>query len=300
MDSFRSLRIRAGLALVVLLGARLLMAQPGGSTSPQHCLWKITSASNTVYFLGSIHVLKKENYPLPAAFEHAFQEAEVVALELNPDSLAPARLQSLLFAKGRYEEGKTLQSSLAPETYEMAGARLREMGMAIPLFNNFEPWLVAVTITVAKLQELGLDPNLGIDKHFFEKAKQAKKEVLSFETVEYQLDRIDGLSAKDQEAFLLQTLKDWQVMSEKIDELVLAWSRGDTLALQATLFESFQEFPEVYAKLLTERNRNWLPQIEGFLKQERDYLIIVGVGHLIGKDSVLQMLKARGYQPERL
>jgi uncharacterized protein YbaP (TraB family) len=250
--------------------------------------------------LGSIHLLKKENYPLPEPFEKAFQEAEVTVLELNPDSLSPARLQALTLAKGMYQNGKTLQTTLSPETYKLVDRRLREMGMAAALLNNFEPWLVGVTIATLKLQQLGLDPNLGVDKYFFDKAKRDKKEILSFETAEYQLDRIDGLSPKLQEAFLLQTLKDWDLIAKEFDELVQAWTMGDAPSLEAKLFESFKEFPEIYAKLITERNRNWLPQVESYLRQDRDYLIVVGAGHLVGKDSLLQLLRAKGYQPRQL
>ncbi|MGH7493444.1 MAG: TraB/GumN family protein [bacterium] len=288
------------LALAVILLPISLHSQTGASKGQKHCLWKITSSKNTVFFLGSIHLLKKENYPLPDAFEQAFQEAEIAVLELNPDSLSPARLQALTLAKGMYQNGKTLQASLAPETYKLVDDRLREMGMAAALLNNFEPWLVAVTIATLKLQQLGLDPSLGVDKHFFDKAKLDKKEILSFETVEYQLDRIDGLSPKLQEAFLLQTLKDWDLIAREFDELVQAWATGATPALEAMLFESFEEFPEVYARLIIERNQNWLPQIETFLQQERDYLLVVGAGHLVGKDSVLELLRAKGYEPEQL
>lgn len=288
------------LTLAVILFPLSPHAQSGTTKNQRHCLWKITTSQNTVYFLGSIHLLKKENYPLPESFEKAFQEAEVTVLELNPDSLSPARLQGLTLAKGMYQNGKTLQTTLSPETYKLVDRRLREMGMAAALLNNFEPWLVGVTIAALKLQQLGLDPNLGVDKHFFDKAKRDKKEILSFETAEYQLDRIDGLSPKLQEAFLLQTLKDWDLIAKEFDELVQVWTMGDAPALEAKLFESFEEFPEIYAKLITERNRNWLPQVESYLRQDRDYLIVVGAGHLVGKDSLLQLLRAKGYQPEQL
>ena len=81
--------------IAVCLSPLALHAQTGTSKNQKHCLWKITSSRNTVYFLGSIHLLKKENYPLPDVFEQAFQEAEIAVLELNPDSLAPARLQEI-------------------------------------------------------------------------------------------------------------------------------------------------------------------------------------------------------------
>ena len=48
------------------------------------------------------------------------------------------------------------------------------------------------------------------------------------------------------------------------------------------------------------RNRKWMTTIEPLLQKEDDYLIVVGAGHLVGQDSILQLLQAKGHRPKRL
>ena len=61
-----------------------------------------------------------------------------------------------------------------------------------------------------------------------------------------------------------------------------------------------KEFPELYQRLIVERNRAWLPKIESFLSQNENYLVVVGAGHLAGKNGLIEMLKAKSYTVEQL
>jgi uncharacterized protein YbaP (TraB family) len=48
--------------------------------------------------------------------------------------------------------------------------------------------------------------------------------------------------------------------------------------------------------LLIQRNKNWVQQIEGAMRNNKNFLFVVGAGHLVGPESVVDMLKERGYQ----
>jgi len=52
-------------------------------------------------------------------------------------------------------------------------------------------------------------------------------------------------------------------------------------------------------KLLLDRNRAWIPKLEEFLKSDKAVLVVVGAGHLVGKDSVVELLTAKGYKVEQ-
>jgi uncharacterized protein YbaP (TraB family) len=45
---------------------------------------------------------------------------------------------------------------------------------------------------------------------------------------------------------------------------------------------------------LVARNRKWVPKIEALLDDDRNYLVIVGTGHLVGQGSVIDLLKKDG------
>lgn len=263
-------------------------------------IWRIQTDNNKVYLLGSVHLLKKEDYPLPEVLEKALEDSRKLVVEVKLDELEDPTTQQMILSKGLNPEKQSLRQIVSSETYELARKQTQAMGLEIEKFALFKPWLLALTLTTLEMQRLGFDPRYGIDKYFFDKARKENKDVLNLETAEYQIDRFNGMSTKMQETFLLQTLREIDTIGKEFAEIVDAWKVGDTKALEATLLESFTEFPEAYQQLVLERNSNWLPQIESFLEQRENYLIVVGAGHLVGKDGLIALLKAKGYSVEQL
>jgi len=98
---------------------------------------------------------------------------------------------------------------------------------------------------------------------------------------------------------LLQTLKDIRSIEGAVGAIVQAWASGDMKALDSILLQNLKEYPEVYQRLILDRNRAWLPKIESYLAQRENYLVVVGAGHMAGKDGVIEMLKAKGYSVEQ-
>lgn len=300
-----SRRIRVQRAVLFALVAVVVIVQTATAEDakrgiPRNPIWRIQTENNRVYLLGSIHLLKKEDYPLPDVLERAFEDSGKLVVEVNLNEIEDPTTQQVILSKGLNPEKRSLRQILSSETYELARKQAQAMGLEIGEFDLFKPWLLALTLTTLEMQRLGFDPRYGIDKYFFDKAKKANKEVLNLETAEYQIDRFNGMSAKMQETFLLQTLKEIGTIGKEFAEIVEAWKAGDTKALEATLLESFREFPGAYQQLVLERNSNWLPQIESFLKQTENYVIVVGAGHLVGKDGLIALLKTKGYSVEQL
>src|SRR5204863_8871299 len=102
-------------------------AQPVGKGL--HSLWKVQGQSNSVYLLGSVHVLKKSHYPLAAPIETAFSNAAIVAFETDIEALDDPAIAMKLLAKGQLPEGETLKTQLSPETYKMWVKQLEEAGL---------------------------------------------------------------------------------------------------------------------------------------------------------------------------
>jgi hypothetical protein len=263
-------------------------------------LWKIQSKNNVVYLMGSIHYLKPQSYPLDQAMEDAFKNSKKLVLEIDLESMEKEQGQKLIFLKGVYTDGRTLKEGISGETYALAEKELKALGLDMKTFGQFKPWLVAITVSALKLQKLGFDPNHGIDRYFYGRAKKENREVLGLETLEYQINLFDGMSERTQEAMLLQTLKDIHSIEGAIDTIIKAWSSGDMKTLDNVLLRSLKEYPEVYQRLILDRNRAWLPKIESYLSQNENYLVVVGAGHLAGKDSLIEMIMAKGYSVEQL
>jgi uncharacterized protein YbaP (TraB family) len=263
-------------------------------------LWKINSDKNSIYILGSIHFLKKQNYPLSKTIEEAFENSKKLVMEIDLESATPEKAQQITLEKGFYRDGTTLQQNVAKETYGLAEQRAKELGIDLRGMSSFKPWVVALTLTSLKLQKLGFDSNYGVDRYLAERAKSSGKTTAGLETLEFQIGLMDQLSRKDQEAMLRETLNELELLDESLDRIVRAWMTGDVNVVEELLLAGMREYPEVHQKLIVDRNRRWLPQIEKLINQGENALVVVGAAHLVGKNGVIESLKARGYVVEQL
>jgi uncharacterized protein YbaP (TraB family) len=263
-------------------------------------LWQVDSDQNRVYLLGSIHFLKPEDYPLPPAMQTAFNEAEGVVFELDLALAENFSTQTLFLQRAQPEQGESLQASLSPQTYDLAQAAAKEVGVPIEIFHPFEPWLFTLSFLPLKLQHLGFQADYGVDRHFFDQAQDQAKEIIALETIDYQIGLFDDLPAETQEEFLLQTLLEIETLETSLNAMIETWKQGDVAAFEALAFESFEQFPELEERLLTTRNRNWIAPIEALLQKQDDYLIIVGAAHLVGEAGVVQLLQDQGYTVEQV
>ena len=249
--------------------------------------------------MGSIHFLKEADYPLDDRYDQCFEDAENVVFELNFDSTQTPAFQQYTVMKAFYPQGETFQGSVSDSTYSLVKNELLELGMPIEKLNAFQPWFIAITMLSLHLQKIGFDPRLGVDMHFFERAKESQKNIIGLETPEYQLDLLSTLGGEDQENFIIQTIDQFDEMESGFQELVDAWEVGDLEKLNKLLNEGFEEYPALKQFLLIDRNYNWLNDVIGYIKDNEDYLIIVGSGHLAGEEGLVELLEAKGYSVER-
>jgi len=287
------------LLLLLLVRSVQVAGQTAGQAAVKSCLWRVASKDSTVYLLGSVHLLKSDAYPLSQAIEQAFVNSTKLVLEVNLDSLNSSDAQQMVLAKALLPGGKTLKETLSPATYQAVQQKVEAMGLNMEALKRMKPWFLSLSLVAMKMQQLGYDADNGVDRHFFDRATKSNKEVLGLETAEFQINLMDSLSAKTQEESLLQTLKELDQFETEFEELVRAWSSGQEKQLDNLLLQSFKEYPDVYAKLISERNRRWLPVIEGYLQGGNKTLVVVGAAHLVGRDGVVELLKRKGYSVEQ-
>lgn len=287
-----------------LLAIALVVALAGAKAplwaQEKSFLWRSQGGENTVYILGSIHLLKRGSAALKPVVQEVFGKSQRLVLEIDLLKEGPERFQQLLAQKGINADGRMLAQQLTPETYELTAQRAAGLGLDIKLLAPFKPWVVALTMVVMQLQKLGYDPSLGIDHQLAQRAKQANKPVSGLETAEFQMDIFNQLTAPQQDAFLRQSLLEMDQLEKAVDDMVAAWNSGDVERGEKLFLDSMRAYPELKDKVLDARNRRWLPQIEELLKQKQDILVVVGTAHLVGPTGVIELLKARGYKLEQM
>ena len=260
------------------------------------CLWTVETPSNKIYLLGSLHLLKQDAYPLAAAIEKAYADSRIIIFETDIAALQTPEAQAKLLELGVYPPDQNLLGDLDENTRQQLEKKMSEIGLPVEQFSRFKPWFVALTLTTLELQRLGFNPNYGIDMYFFNKAKADGKEIGFLEPAEFQINLLGNMAEADQSDFLSQTLKDLEVVNELAGDLVVSWKNGDADKLHELLSKSFDRYPHLHNLLLIQRNKNWVKQIEGALRKNKNVLFVVGAGHLVGPESVVDLLKKKGYQ----
>ncbi|MGB7948678.1 MAG: TraB/GumN family protein [Candidatus Binatia bacterium] len=290
--------IGRGFRCLLLVGFFVLVGQ--AAAEDKSFLWKVESDKSPVYILGSVHFLKKDNYPLKAAIETAFDNTRKLVLEIDLKSADAATVQRITLEKGINRDGTSLQQNVSPDTYSLAEKRAKELGIDIRALGPLKPWLVALTMTSLQLQKLGFDPNAGVDRYLAARAMKSGKTMAALETVAFQIGLMDQLPQRDQESMLRQSLAEMDRLENSLDRIIRSWITGDVASLEALLLSAMREYPAVHQKIIVDRNRRWLPQIETIIEHGDPTLVVVGAAHLVGKDGVIELLKSRGYRVEQM
>jgi uncharacterized protein YbaP (TraB family) len=257
-------------------------------------MWMAEGTSNRVYLLGSVHLLRAQDHPLPQVIDDVYDDAETLYMELDMDDIDPLLMQATINQLGMLDEGTSLQDVMGDDLYAEARAMAAELEIPLEMLERTEPWLAAITIEQLALARIGFNPSYGVEMHLLKKATSDGKTILGFESVEQQLAYLDGLSPEAQRALLMQTLTESATIREVMDDLILAWRSGDIDYLEQTLLDDVSGYPELYDTIVANRNRLWVDTIDELLEQGEDYLVIVGALHLVGEDGLPQLLQQRG------
>ena len=291
------MKLRAPLGTLLTVCAWLTASPAVADGHPP--LWRIDGRHNSVYLLASVHVLRATDDALSEPVLRAYKAANALYMEVDLDDLDPEAAGQFTMEHGVLPEEQTLRDILGPERYGTAHQQALDLGLDLDQFAQLEPWVVAITIAQMQFAKLGLDPSAGVEQRLMERAKQDGKAIAGLETLADQLSALDSLPMKLQGEFLLVSLDEASDMEQEADQLINAWARGDTTALARTLVHDFDKFPELYRSLIVDRNRKWADEIGALLDDDANYLIVVGALHLVGQDSVIELLRAHGHPAQR-
>lgn len=284
---------RRWLAVCALLLAGAAAAEESGHPVT---MWRMDGAENRIYLLGSIHLLRPGDHPLPAVIDQAYEDADTLLMEMDVDDADPLQAQRLVNELGLIRGDRKLADLMGPGPYGRAETFANEVNIPLGMLSSAEPWLAAITVEQLMLQRIGFDPEYGIEHYLAGKAEADGKEVIGLETIREQLQFLDNMSLEAQRSLLLQSLEESAEIETIMDELVHAWRYGDLAFLETRMLDEMREYPELYEAIVADRNRRWVKRIDALAKEADDYLVVVGALHLIGEDGLPTLLAARGYE----
>ncbi|MBW3140494.1 TraB/GumN family protein [Ferrimonas balearica] len=238
--------------------------------------YQVEANGRTAWLLGTIHVGSRDFYPLPAPVESAFEQAQVLALEADPnDPEVPALL-------ARYGRSDTpLPEPLAKQVAQ----RCQQLGFACDL--GVSPWLLSAQLAMLQMAQAGYQPDLGVDSMLL--SRKGQKPLWQLESMGRQMAIFTELSQSAQWAMLESTLEDADPT-----ELVQAWRGGNAAELDALMRDGLSDSDELWQRLMVDRNHDMASTIGDWLERQDRVFIAVGAGHLVGPDGIPTLLKQAG------
>ncbi len=267
-------------------------------------IWTLADEDTKISFLGTVHVLPANYDWRTEEINRTVEAADTVCFEIDLQGRA-LEVLGLSYRQGTLPHTDRLTNHLtAEQTAELEGiADL--LGIPFASLNAMKPWFAALTIEqyITERMELsgGVELDLYMDIH------PAGKTVCEIETVEDQITALSALPFDEQvnllfqrpegtEELSLEGLIDWQ--QGELRKLITYWRDGNLERLaEATSRDAFGN-DAYYEALLVNRNANWVPRVEELLETDGNILIAVGAAHLVGDDSLIAMLRAKGYKIE--
>jgi len=264
-------------------------------------LWRFTGPGATVFLAGSVHVLKETLYPLPPQLEHAFQQSDTIAVEVDTIHIDPQVMQQKVQQYALLPPGQTLTTVLPPKLVMELQTYLADQGIELQAVNGLKPAMLATQLAVTRLMALGYLPEFGMERHFVTRA--GGRPILELETLDDQLSLIANPPMSLQTEMLSETLEQMQSIEPIIAQMIKAWMLGDEaefmrlFELQSGESEAYLAFME---RLLDDRNVGMADKIQSYLAGQGTYFVMVGSAHLSGDESVVAVLKRRGVVGQRV
>jgi len=279
----------------------LLALGPAGAAPIVHAhpaLWHVQGPKGEAYLFGSIHLMPRNIAWHTKKLDAAIKRSDVFVFEVSTDDQAQAAIRQMIATEGMLPPGQSLRSMLSASSRPEFDAALAKAHLSIETVDHERPWLVSLQLLVAEASAKQYSAEAGVDQAVMAIAARRHKPSRYFETIGQQFSLLAGSSEKLQLSEFESDLKDFEQSDDDLTPLVVAWSKGQEEKLAGLMNSDLADDPEMKKALLTDRNKNWVNQIEAMLKERKVFYITVGAGHLAGADGIPAMLRAAGYKVE--
>ena len=294
-------------ALLVAAGLQFACSAPQPANSER---WQVAplawraegprAGDGSLFLLGSVHLGRSKLHEFGPAVEAAFATSDELVVEVDLSLLSE---QEIVAQSARYlvlPEGRMLRDELAPETWAKLEAYLRSRGSGIAAVERLKPWAVSTVITLMEFEAAGLRDEYGIDRHFITDAAEAQRPIRALETLQSQLEALDGLSPRVQELMIEDALAR---IEDDPGALVTAWEDGDEEWLARQLFGPLEENPELeefYEAIFFRRNEAMTDQLADLVRDGRRRFVVLGAAHMLAERGIPALLRTRGFRVERV
>lgn len=263
-------------------------------------VWQVSKSGKIFYLAGSIHLLSKDDYPLPKAYQQAYQNSEALVLEIDLGKTTGASFQRNLLQMMSYPIGERLQHHLSKKTYLKLRQHFQKNNKDLNDFSHFKAGYISMLLTIFELQKLNM-AGTGVDQYFFNLAEKDQKMVVGLESLQTHFEALASMGDGYEDELIEHSLNELKILQPQLQKMKQAWRSGDLKATEAVTIASIKtEFPELYQRILVARNQAWLPKIASLIHASKTSFILIGNAHLAGKEGLIHQLKLKGFTLKQL
>lgn len=278
----------------------LLQAQPRIKEKKYpSLLWEITGngTKKPSYLIGTMHVSSKIAFNLPDSFYIAVKNAQVVALETNPETWQEDMSKYDLGEGGEYGGSYGDLASLPEDYLSISTLKFYKYDSKIEraLFSN------PSTINNLLYRSYGnessdFEEDTYLDMYIYQCGKRLGKKVTGVESYGESM-RLMAEAYKDAAKDKNRKDRSYGDMDEEysMDKLQEAYRKGDLDLLDS--INSYNSFSAAFdEKFLYKRNEIQANSIDSILRSGSVLFVGVGAAHLPGQRGVIEVLRAKGYK----
>lgn len=261
-------------------------------------MWHISDADSDIYLFGTFHLLPaKLDWQKPAMVS-AFDKSSILIMEADVNGAAPGDVVKLIQQYGLAPPDKPLHSRLSADEDKQYETIAKSLGLDPAALDPYQPWYAATVLSLKYAQAHGMEANEGAEEKLIKAAENENKPRAYLETIEQQIKFLADLPEQTQNEMFTATVKEVSGSDKLLADMQKAWETGDTKSMAKLFDQSIKEVPDLYQTLVVERNKRWADEIQKLLAGSGKVFIAVGAGHLVGNDSVVALLRARGVKVE--
>jgi len=295
----------------LLFGALLLSACSQGGTVSERvndarerndgpAIWVVKDFDSTLYLFGTVHLLSPDIDWMREDMSTIFREAGTVFFEVDTGTNGQIDASILTQSLGFYKDGRRLQDRLDSYQLKLLEAAAHNSGIPIETLDNMKPWLASEFLTVAAGVNEGLSPELSADNALKTRAEQQQKNILYFESIEDQLRRTAKQPETVQMMMLSDTLEGYNGLGGDLTDVAQSWAIGRTDYLTDEVIHAVRDrSPDIYKSIYVDVNKDWGKTLTRFMEGSETGFAAIGVGHLLGDDSLIEVLREQGYEVSR-
>lgn len=249
------------------------------------------------FLAGSIHLGKKELYPLDKAFDLALEKSDEIIYEIYEKDIASMQKMTIDFIRKKafYPPGKSLRQVMGEKEILLLDTFYKSRGNMYFLPNGVtkRPWILALALAQNAAIESGLDAKYGFEEVFKKHLKNRKARGL--EKVYTQLSTLEGTPEKEMTAMIVNGLKNPSRQKKELENIIRCFESGRIDLLIRQTEEMQKKYPVFHKRLLLDRNKNMTAKLWEFSNEKKRFFVLIGAAHFAGKGNILQLLAEKGF-----